>query len=85
MYENGNNIIYFNSFGIKHIQKKLKNSQETKNIRTNIYRIQVYDSIMYGYFCIGFLLKGKGLLDYTNLLSPNNYEKNDNMILKYFL
>ena len=40
---------------------------------------------MYGYFCIGFLLKGKGLLDYTNLLSPNNYEKNDNMILKYFL
>ena len=41
---------------------------------------------MCGYFCIGFfgsMLKGKSLLDYTNLSSPNNYEKNDNIILKY--
>ena len=56
-----------------------------KNIITNIYRIQAYDSIMCGYFCIGFvdfMLKGKSLLDYTNLLSPN--EKNDKIILKYF-
>ena len=29
-------------------------------------------------------LKGKGLLDYTTLLSPNDYEKNDKIILKYF-
>ena len=38
------------------------------------------------YFCIGFfdfMLKGKSLLDYTNLFSPNEYEKNDKMILKY--
>ena len=36
---------------------------------TNIYRIQAYDSIMCGYFCIGFIdfmLKSKSLLDYTN-------------------
>ena len=35
---------------------------------------------MFGYFCIGFIdsmLKGKILLDYTNLFSPNVYEKND--------
>ena len=35
---------------------------------------------MYGYFCIGFIdfmLKGKNLLDHTNLSSPNDYEKND--------
>ena len=35
---------------------------------------------MCGYSCIGFIdfmLKGKSLLDYTNLFSPNNYEKND--------
>ena len=54
---------------------------------TNIYRIQAYDSIMCGYFCIGFIdfmLKGKSLLDYTNLFSPNDYEKNDKIILKYF-
>ena len=39
------------------------------------------------YVCIGFIdfiLKGKSLLDYTNLFSPNNYEKNDKIILKYF-
>ena len=42
---------------------------------------------MCGYFCIGlidFMLKGKRLLDYTNLSSPNNYEKNDKIIPKYF-
>ena len=41
---------------------------------TNIYKIQAYSSIMCGYFCIGFIdfmLKGKSLLDYTNLYSPN--------------
>ena len=53
----------------------------------NIYRIQPYDSIMCGYFCIrfiDFMLKGKSLLDYTNLFSPNDYEKNDKITLKYF-
>ena len=47
-------------------QKKLKNSYE-KKIITNIYRIQAYDSIVCGYFCLGFIdfmLKGKSLLDY---------------------
>ena len=39
------------------------------------------------YFCIGFidsLLKGKSVLNYTNSFSPNDYEKNDRIILKYF-
>ena len=43
--------------------------------------------MMRGYFCIGFIdfmLKGKSLLDYTNLFSTNNYEKNDKIILKHF-
>ena len=42
---------------------------------------------MYGYFCIGFvdfMLKGKSLLDYTNLYTLNDYEKNRKVILKYF-
>ena len=42
---------------------------------------------MCGYFCIGFIdfmLKGKGLADYTNLFSPNEYEKYDKIKLKYF-
>ena len=39
------------------------------------------------YFCIGFIdfmLKGKSVLNYTNSFSPNDYEKNDKTILKYF-
>ena len=42
---------------------------------------------MHGYFCTGvidFMLKGKTLLDYTNLCSTNYYEKNDKITLKYF-
>ena len=42
---------------------------------------------MCGYFCIGFvnfMLKGKSLLEYTNLFSPNDYEKNHKIILKHF-
>ena len=38
------------------------------------------------YFCIrliDFILKGKSLLDYTNLFSLNEYEKNDKIVLKY--
>ena len=67
-------------------RNKLENSFE-KNILTNIYRIQAYDSIMCGYFYTGFinfLLIGKSLLEYTNLFSPNDYEKNDKRIVKYF-
>ena len=40
------------------------------------------------YFCIGFIdfmLKGKNLTDFTNLFSPNNFKKNDVIILNYFL
>ena len=54
---------------------------------TNIYRIQAQDSITSGYFWIGFIdfmLKDKRLLHYTNLSSPNDYRKNDKIILKYF-
>ena len=39
------------------------------------------------YFCIrfiGLVSKGKSLLEYTNLFSLNDYEKNDKIILKCF-
>ena len=42
---------------------------------------------MCGYFYIrfiDFMLKGKILLEHTNLFSPNEYEKNSKTILKYF-
>ena len=46
-----------------------------------------YDSIICGYFClefIDFMLNVKSLLEYTNLLSPNEHKKNEKIILKYF-
>ena len=49
--------------------------------------MQACDFIMLGYFYIGFIdfmLKDKALLDYTNLFSPHDHEKNDKIILKYF-
>ena len=33
---------------------------------------------------IDFMLKGKSMLNYTNLFYPNDYEKNDKAIKKYF-
>ena len=90
---NGNNgrtsfdAIYFDSFGIEHVTKEIKKFIVKKNIVTNIYRIQAYDSIMCGCFYIefiDFMLKSKSLLDYTNSFSPNDYEKNDQIILTYF-
>ena len=55
---------------------------------TNIFRIQAYNPIMCGYFCIGFIdfmLEGKTLAEYTNLFSPNNFSKNDSLFLNYFM
>ena len=86
-FVNDNNVTCFDRFGVEHIPKEIKKFKGNKNIITNIHRMQAYDSIMCGYFCIGFIdfiLKGKSLLDYTNLFSPNDYEKNDKIILKYF-
>ena len=57
-----------------------------KSITYNIFRIQDHDSIMCGFYCIAFteyMLAGKTLLDYTNLLSPNDYKKNDKIMYKY--
>ena len=65
----------------------MKNSQKTKIYFTSIYRMQAYDSIMCECLYIGFIdfmLKDESLLDNTNLFSPNKYEKNDKIILKYF-
>ena len=55
------------------IPKKFKKIIKRKNVITNIYRIQAYNSVICGYFCIGFIdFMFKSLLDYTNLFSPNN-------------
>ena len=88
LYVNNKTVTYFDSFGIEHIPKEIKNFTTNKNIIANICRVQSYDSIMCGYFCIGFIdymFMGKNLTDYTILFSPNNFKKNDDIILNYFL
>ena len=88
MYVNNNNVTYFDSFGVEHIPKEIKEFVRNKNIKTNIFTIQAYDSVMCGYASIGFIdfmLKRKTLTEFTNLVSPNSFEKNDNIILKYFM
>ena len=87
LYINNQIAIYFNSFGVEYIPKEVMKFIARKKIITNIYRIQAYDSIMCGYFCIGFInfkFNGKSLTDYTNLFSPNDFNKNDDIILNYF-
>ena len=83
-----NEVIYFDSFGIEHIPKEINEFiGSNKTIKANIFRIQAYDSIMCGYFCIEFInymLKGKTLLDYTNLFSPNDFTKNGRVIKRIF-
>ena len=87
-YVNNKTVTYFDSFGVEHISKELKKFINNKNILTNTFKIQAYDSVMYGYFCIGFIdfmLKGKELTDFTNLFSPSDFRKNDEIILNHFL
>ena len=85
---NNNNVTYFDSFGVEYIPKEIKAFIKNRNIKTNIFRIQAYDSIMCGYFCIGFInfmLKGKSVIKYTNILSRYDFKKNDDTILYYFM
>ena len=80
-------MVYFDSFGIEHFPKEIKHAIGDKEIKANIFRIQAYDSIMCGYCCIEFInymLEGKTLLDYTNLFSPNDFRKNDQIIKRIF-
>ena len=88
MYALNNNVTYFDSFGAEHIPKEIKIFLDNKNIQTNIFRIKAYDPIICGYFYIGFIdfmLKGKSLTEYTNPVSPNDFKKNDDTILNYFM
>ena len=87
LYAINNNVTYFDSFDVEYIPKEIEAFiDRSLSITTSIFRIQAYDSIMCRYFCIGsidFILAGKTLYltEFTNLFSPNNFLKNDNIIL----
>ena len=88
MYVKNSVVTYLDSFGVEHIPKEIKTFIKNRNIKTNIFKIKAYDSIMCAYFCIAFIdfmLKGKSLTEYTNLFSPNDFKNNDDTILNYFM
>ena len=87
LFCNRNEIVYFGSFGVEYVPEEIKKFWGNKNIIANSFWVQANDSVMFGYFCIGFIdfmLAGKTLTDFTNMFSPLDFEKNDDMILSYF-
>ena len=87
LFCNRSEIVYFDSFGVEHVPEEIKEFVGNKNIIANIFRVQPKDSVMCGYFYIGFIdfmLAGKKLTDFTSMFSSYNFQKNDNIILSYF-
>ena len=79
LFCNRNEIVYFDSFGAEHVPKEIKEYKQ--------YSYKQNNSVMCGYFCIGFidlLLADKKLTDYTSLFSPHDYKKNDDIVSSYF-
>ena len=78
-----NNVTYFYSFGVEHVPKGITKFIGNENKQANVFRIQVHNSVMCGYFCIGFIdfmLKNKSLADFTSPFSSNDFLKNDDII-----
>ena len=76
LFCNGN--VYFDSFAVEHVPKEIWKFIGNKNIKANIFRVQENNSVMCGYFCIGFIdfmLAGEKLTDFTNIFSPHDFEK----------
>ena len=87
LFCNRNEIVYFDSFVVEHVPQEIKEFVGNKNIIAKIFRVQANDSVLCCYLCIGFidfLLAGKKLTDFTNMFSPHDFEKNDDIILSYF-
>ena len=69
LYVNGNNVTYFDSFGVEYTQKKTKKFISKKNITTDIYRKQTNHSIVCDtLYCINFI---DFMLKYNILLHEN--------------
>ena len=75
-----NNCIYFDSFGVEYIPNEIKQFIGNKDIISDIFRLQAYDSIMCGYFCLVFI----DFMLFILLISPHDFKKNDKMVGKMF-
>ena len=80
-------IVYLDSIGVEHVPEEIKEFVGNKNIIANIFRVQANNSVMCGYYCIGFIdfmLAGKKVTDFTDFSSSYDFKKNDDIILTYF-
>ena len=48
-------VTYFHIPGVEYVPKEIENIIGHNNIKTKIFRMQVNNSIMCGYFCITFI------------------------------
>ena len=82
-----NEIVYFDSFGVEHIPEEIKKFIGNKNVKSKHFSNTSKQFNNVCYFCIGFIdfmLADKKLTDFTNLFSPYDFDKNDQIILSYF-
>ena len=87
LFCNRSEIVYFYSFGAEPVPEEIKEFVGNKNIKANTFRAQANNSVMCGYFCMGFIdftLAGKKMTDFTGLFSPYDFKRNNNIILSYF-
>ena len=76
LYAEHNDATSFDSFELERIPKEIRTFIEHKNIKTNFFRKQEYNSIMRGYFCIVSLIwMTLTKFTFTNLFWPNNLKK----------
>ena len=78
LFCNRSEIVYFDNFGVEHVSEEIKEFVGNKNIVANIFLVQANNSVMFGYFCIGFIdfmLAGKKLTDFANMFSPYDFKK----------
>ena len=78
LFCNRSEIVYFGSFGIEHVPEEIKEFIGNKNIIAYIFRVQANDSVMCGYFYIGFIdfmFAGKTLVVFKSLFSPYDWKE----------
>ena len=83
-----NGIACFDSFGAEHIPKEISSKYHiiSTKISSQIFieYNQMIQKCVHTFVLDLLILKGRSLVDYINLFSPNEYEKNGKMILKCF-
>ena len=85
LFCNGNEIVYFDSFGVEHVPEEIKEFVRKRH-KSKLFSSTSKQLVMCRYFCTGFLdfmLAGKKLTDFTNTFSPHDFKKNGNLILSY--